>query len=147
MCCIHVFQICMGQIGSSLCCLKLSRFGFPIVCFMAFLKKGKDRRVVFDFVSAWVSDRSNLGNLELDCMDASLDVGGAHRGATYFDHQIEGDDDKVAWISKVCMVNSEVCHGMELCDFGILNEKAVYKKRVGASRRWRKEIFKAKPQI
>ena len=114
---------------------------------MVFLKKGKDRMVVFDFVSAWVSDRSNLGNSELDCMDASLDVGGAHRGATYFDHQIEGDDDKVAWISKVCMVNSEVCHGMELSDFAILNEKAVYKTRVGASQRWRKEIFKAKPQI
>ena len=75
---------------------------------MVFLKKGKDRMVVFDFVSAWGSDRSNLGNWELDCMDASLDVGGADRGTEDFDHQIEGGDDKVACISKVCMVNSDV---------------------------------------
>ena len=46
---------------------------------MVFFKKGKDMKVVFDFVSAWVSDRSNLGNLELNCMDASLAVGGAHK--------------------------------------------------------------------
>ena len=84
--------------------------------FMVFLKKGKDRMAVFDFVSAWVSDGSNSGNLELDCMDASLDVGGAHRGPEDFDHRIEGDDDKVACISKVCMVKSEVCHGMDLFD-------------------------------
>ena len=45
-----------------------------LVVFMVFFKMGNDREVVFDFVSAWVSDRSNLGNLELDCMDASLDV-------------------------------------------------------------------------
>ena len=114
---------------------------------MVFLKKGKDRMVVFDFVSAWVSDRSNLGNLELDCMDASLDVGGAHRGTVDFYHQIEADDDKVACISKVCMVNSEVCHGMDLSVFARANEKAVYNNCVGVSRRWRKDIFKAKPQI
>ena len=133
MCCIHLlFVICMGQIGSSLLLSYVVQVWFPI-CFMVFLNKGKDRMVVFDFVSAWVSDKSNLGTSELDCMDASFDVGGAHRGATYFDHQIEGDDDKVAWISKVCMVNSEVCHGMELSDFAIRIEKAVYQKRVGAS--------------
>ena len=68
---------------------------------MVFLKKGKDRMAVLDFVSAWVSDRSNSGNLELDCMDASLDVGGAHRGTEDVDHQIEGDDDKVACISSL----------------------------------------------
>ena len=115
---------------------------------MVFLKKGKDRMAVFDFVSAWVSDRSILGNLELDCMDASLDVGGAHRGATDFDHQIEGDDDKVACISKVCMVNSEVCHGMVLSASALRIEKAsAYQKRVGVSRRWRRGILKAKPQM
>ena len=71
-----------------------------------------------------------------------------HTGEQHlFDHRIEGDDDKVAWISKVCMVNSEVCHGMELSDFAILNEQVVYNKCVGASRRWRKEILKAKLQL
>ena len=64
-------------------------------------------------------------------MDAGLDVAGAHRGAKYIDHQIEGDDDKVAWVSKVCMVNSEVCHGMELSDFALRIEKAVYKQTCG----------------
>ena len=44
---------------------------------MVFLKKGKDRMVVFDFVSAWVSVGSKVGNLEFVFMDASLDVGGA----------------------------------------------------------------------
>ena len=44
-------------------------------------------------------------------MDASLDVVCAHRGAKDVDHPIKGDDDKLARISKVCMVNSEVCHG------------------------------------
>ena len=102
---------------------------------------------VIDFVSAWVWDRSNSGNLELDCMDASQDVGGAHKGTEDVDHQIEGDDDKVAYISKVCMVNSEVCHGMDLSDFVRVNDKALYKSRVGVSRRWRKENYKAKPQI
>ena len=114
---------------------------------MVFPEKGKDMKVVFDFVGVWVSDKRILGNLEVDCMDASLAFGGAHKGPTDFDHQIEGDDDKVALISKVCMVNSEVCHGMESSDFALRIEKAVYQKRVGASRRWRRECLKAKPQI
>ena len=117
------------------------------IVFMVFLKKGKDRMAVFDFVSAWVSGGSNPGNLELDCMDASLDVGGAHRGTEDSDHQIEGDDHKFACISKVCMANSEVLHGMDLSDLAQADVKAVYTNRVGVSRRWRKEIFKAKPQI
>ena len=50
----------------------------PIVFFMVFVEEGKDRMAVFDFVSAWVSDIRILSNLELDCMDASLDAGGAH---------------------------------------------------------------------
>ena len=54
------------------------------IVFMVFLKKGKDRMAVFDFVSAWVSEGSNSGNMELDCMDASLDVGGAHKGNRRF---------------------------------------------------------------
>ena len=112
----------------------------PIVFYGFVFKKDKDRMAVFDFESAWFSDKSNLGNLELDCMDVSLDVGGAHRGTQDFNH-------KVACISKVCMVNSEICHGMDLSDFARVNENAVYKHRVGASRRWRKEILKAKPQI
>ena len=116
---------------------------------MVFLKKGKDRLSVFDFVSAWVSVGRNSGNLELVCMDASLDVGGAprSRGKEDSDHQLEGDDDKFACISKVCMVNSEVCHGTDLSAFARANEKPVYTNRVGVSRRWRKEIFKAEPQI
>ena len=114
---------------------------------MVFFKNGKDMKVVFDFVSAWVSDRSNLGNFELNCMDASLAVGGAHKGPTDVDHQIEGDDDKVALLSKVCMVNSAVCHGMVSSDSALRIEKAVYQKRVGASQRWRREMLKAKPQI
>ena len=116
---------------------------------MACLKKGKDRMAVFDFVSAWVSVGSNSGNLVLVCMDVSLDVGGApcSRGTDDSDHQIEGDYHKFACISKVCMANSEVCHGMDLSVFAGANEKAVYRNRVGVSRRWRKEIFKGKPQI
>ena len=97
---------------------------------MVFLKTGKDRMVVFDFVSAWVSDRSILVNLELDCMDASLDVGGAHRGTTDCYHEIEGDDDKVAWMSKVCMVNSEVCHEW-ICLTLLSSMKKLYTKKCG----------------
>ena len=131
----HTFSvICMGQIGSSLFLSYVVRV-LVLIVFMVFLKKGKDRMAVFDFVSAWVSDRSNLGNLELDSMDASLDVGGAHRGTEGFYHQIEGDDDKVACISKVSMVNSEVCHGMELSFFARVNAQIAYTNRVGASRR------------
>ena len=62
-------------------------------------------------------------------------------------HQVEGDDDKVACISKDRMANSEVFHGMGYSVIAQSDEKAVYKNRVGVSRRWRKEIFKAKPQI
>ena len=120
-------------------CLMSIRCWFRLFVLMLF-KKDKDRMAVFDFVSAWVSDKSNFVNLELDCMDVSLDVGGAHRGTQDVHH-------KVACISKVCMVNSEMCHGMDLSEFARVNEKAVYNNRVGESRRWRKDIFKAKPQI
>ena len=51
---------------------------------MVFLEKGKAMKVVFDVVSVWVSDKRILGNLELDCMDASLAFGGAHKGPTDF---------------------------------------------------------------
>ena len=44
--------------------------------FYGYLKKGKDRMAVFDFVSAWVSVGRKTCNLEFVCMDASLDVGG-----------------------------------------------------------------------
>ena len=100
-----VFCLCFSGVGSD--------------CFMVFLKKGKDGMAVLDFVSAWVSVGSNSGNLELVCMDASLDVGGAPRskGTEDSDHRIEGDDDKFACISKVCMVNSEVCHATDVFDF------------------------------
>ena len=91
---------------------------------------------VFHFVSAWSSDKSNLGKLELDRMDVSLEFGGAHMGTQDVNHM-------VVCISKVCMVNSEMCHGMELSDLARVNEKAVSKNRVGAFRRWRKEIFKS----
>ena len=50
-------------------------------------------------------------------MDVSLDVGGAHMGTQDVDH-------KAACISKVCMVNSEMCHGMDLSDFARVNEKS-----------------------
>ena len=85
-------------------------------CCMAFLKKGKDRMVVFDFVSAWVSVGGKPGNSEFVCMDASLDVGGVpySRVTEDIDHRIEGDDDKFACISNVCTANSEVLHGMDL---------------------------------
>ena len=47
-------------------------------------------------------------------MDVSCALGGVHNAPTDSDHQNEGDDDKLALISKVRMVNSEVCHGMVL---------------------------------
>ena len=115
---------------------------------MVFFKKGKDKKVVFDFVCAWFSNRSTLGNLELNCMDVSCALGGLHNGPTDFDHQNEGDDDKVALISKVCMVNSEVCHGMVSSASALRIEKAsVYQTRVGAFRRWRRGVLKAKLQM
>ena len=98
---------------------------------MMFFKKGRDKKVAFDVVCAWVSNRSSVGHLESNCMDVSCALGGVHNAPTDSDHQNEGDDDKVALISKVCMVNSEVCHGMELSDFAILNGKAVYQKTCG----------------
>ena len=54
--------------------LWFSRFGSD--CYMVLLKKGKDRMVVLDFVSAWVSVGGKPDNSEFVCMDASLDVGG-----------------------------------------------------------------------
>ena len=118
---------------------------------MAFFKKGRDKKVAFDFVCAWVSNRSSVGNLEshnVICMDVSCALGGVHNAPTDSDHQNEGDDDKVALISKVCMVNSEVCHGMVSSASALRIEKAsVYQKRVGASRRWRRGILKAKLQM
>ena len=69
------------------------------------------------------------------------------KGTEDIDHQVEGDDDKFACISTKCMANSEVFHGMDLSVFVRANEKAVSNNRVGVSRRWRNEIFKAKPQI
>ena len=65
--------------------------GFGSDCFMAFLKKGKDRMVVFHFVSAWLSLGGKPGNPEFVCMDVSLDVGGeVYRWVSeYIDHQVE----------------------------------------------------------
>ena len=88
-----------------------------------------------------------MGNLESNGMDVSCALGGVHNAPTDSDHQNEGDDDKLALISKVCMVNSEVCHGIESTDFALRFEKAVYQKRVGASRRWRRGMLKAKLQM
>ena len=83
---------------------------------MAFQKEGKDRMAVFDFVSAWVSVGGKPDNLEFVCMDASLDVGGAPYSRVTEDigHQVEGNDDKVACISKHCMAKSEFVHRMGL---------------------------------
>ena len=118
---------------------------------MAFFKKDRDKNVAFYFVCAWVSNRSSVGNLEshnVICMDVSCALGGVHNAPTDSDHRNEGDDDKVALISKVCMVNSEVCHGMVSSASALRIEKAsVYQKRVGASRRWRRGILKAKLQM
>ena len=91
-------------------------FGVGSDCCMAFLKKGKDRMLVLDFLSAWVSVGGKPDNSEFVCMDASLDVGGVVCSWVRedIDHQVEGNDDTVACISKHCMAKSEVVHGMGL---------------------------------
>ena len=75
--------------------------------------------VVLDFVSALVSVGGKPDHSELVCMDASLDVGGVAYSWVRedIDHQVEGDDDKAACISKHCMANSEVFHGMSFSVF------------------------------
>ena len=110
---------------------------------MAFLKKGKDRMAVFDFVSAWVSVGGKPGNSEFVCMDASLDVGGVpySRVTEDIDHQVEGNDDTVACISKHSMAKSEVVHGIGLSACVRSEEKAGYENRVCSSRRWRKLVI------
>ena len=83
-------------------------------------KKARDRTVVFDVVSAWLVVGAKHDNSEMVCMEASLDVVDADHSNAREDvvQQVEGNDDKVVYITEHGIVNLEVAYEMGLSACG-----------------------------